>query len=215
MRKIETFTSCHCDQAEEYLAKDDRSDSSEDEFGDVKEDIQEEKSRLEEAEKNLALLKLQMEKYSGIIESIRGASKTKAKIGVSPSPPPNRNLQDERRTSHFEESSIALASLLSMQSMLPKFQVKPFNGDSAEPMFITGFKERVHNVLNDNARRMSILANCLSPALQRTYARELQRPDFYDRLLQSLEERYGQADRVSEACLDRLLSLPPTRDGDL
>ena len=82
-------------------------------------------------------------------------------------------------------------------------------------MFITGFKERVHNVLNDNARRMSILANCLSPALQRTYARELQRPDFYNRLLQALEERYGQADRVSEACLDRLLSLPPTRDGDL
>ena len=81
LRKIETFTSCHCDQAEEYLAKDDRSDSSEDEFGDVKEDIQEENSRLEEAEKNLALLKLQMEKYGGIIESIQGASKTKAKIG--------------------------------------------------------------------------------------------------------------------------------------
>ena len=81
LRKIATFTSCHCDQAEEYLVKDDRSDSSEDEFGDVKEDIQEEKSRLEEVEKNLALLKLQMEKYGGIIESIQGASKTKAKIG--------------------------------------------------------------------------------------------------------------------------------------
>ena len=98
---------------------------------------------------------------------------------------------------------------------LPKVKITPFDGNPINwQMFIANYMSLVHNSLSDDAVRLAMLREYLSPDVRESISETLYDPSLYAKALQELERVYGQPFLVSQAHLDTIASLPVLRDHD-
>ena len=102
-----------------------------------------------------------------------------------------------------------------MISLLPRHDIKPFNGDPLEwPIFIAAFKDVIHNVVPSDSQRLSMLRQLLKPEVQLDIGNTLNQPNMYWEALAELKNCYGHPHLVARAYMESLMKLPPVHDDD-
>jgi Protein of unknown function (DUF1759) len=103
----------------------------------------------------------------------------------------------------------------SLPGRLPKMELPKFYGDPREWLkFAAAFNTLVHSNSNDNAYRMAMLQQSLSPSVQQSIATYLVDPEFYPVALSELQSIYGDPTLIAETYLDELASLKAVPDND-
>uniref|UniRef100_A0A5S6R5R3 CCHC-type domain-containing protein n=1 Tax=Trichuris muris TaxID=70415 RepID=A0A5S6R5R3_TRIMR len=122
-------------------------------------------------------------------------------LSSTPAVPPTQSL-------HLCHSLLA--------SRLPKMEIPKFSGRARDwPMFITSFRQSVHDVLDSDADRLNILRELLSDGVKGSVSKYLYHPKCYQELLCVLERRYGNPQKIVHACLKSIEALPTWKDFDL
>jgi len=94
-------------------------------------------------------------------------------------------------------------------------KVEPFDGNPLNfPMFIGSFKALIHDQLPNDALRIAALRQHLVKEVRDTIADSLQVPSQYNFAVSRLYEEYGLDLVVSEAHIDKLLTLPDIQSDD-
>ena len=102
-----------------------------------------------------------------------------------------------------------------MAKRLPPVRIQPFNGDPQNwPMFSSDFRSTVHEVLELDADRLTVLRELLSPELMKSMARYLFDPALYDKAWEALENNYGKEAQIVESSLSAIDMLPCWKDYD-
>ena len=120
---------------------------------------------------------------------------------------PTLNPVEDRKPHHSE----------SRQSMLirrlPKTQIQPFDGNPMNwPLFSNVFQTSVHNVLEHDSDRLTILKELLNPSVRQTIARFLFNPSLYSKVWETLERNYGNPTLIIEAAYAAIDALPFWKD---
>uniref|UniRef100_A0A5S6QR19 CCHC-type domain-containing protein n=1 Tax=Trichuris muris TaxID=70415 RepID=A0A5S6QR19_TRIMR len=105
-----------------------------------------------------------------------------------------------------------------MQKLVPAASIEVFDGDSKGwPRFIAGFKSMVHDALSSDADRLAILAQLLSPRLREGFAGLLATPTMYHRVLEELQQLYGDPEATVQlqATATALLNVEPLHSDTL
>lgn len=79
-------------------------------------------------------------------------------------------------------------------------------------MFVKDFENSVHNVLDEDSERLTILQQLLSVDVRRHMARHLHDPALYQQAWNMLETRYGNPALIVEVSLAAKDALQPWRD---
>ena len=104
---------------------------------------------------------------------------------------------------------------LGLPGRLPKMEVPKFLGDPMEWLnFAAAFNTLVHQNSDDNAYRMAMLQQSLSPSVRKSIAMYLTDPDSYLTALSELREIYGNPLLVAEAHLEGLHTLTAVPDNN-
>ena len=110
------------------------------------------------------------------------------------------------------QSSISNSSL---PGRLPKMELPKLYGDPKEWLkFAAAFNTLVHSNSNDNAYRMAMLQQSLSPSVQESISVFLVAPECYPEALSELRSIYGDPILIAQTYLDELASLKAVPDGD-
>ena len=109
-------------------------------------------------------------------------------------PPPERRLSSQYNDSQPSRNNFYAGE--SRQSMLakrlPVVHIRPFHGDPNNwPIFAKDFKNSVHNILDEDSDRLTILQQLLSIDVRRQMARYLHDLALYQQAWNMLETRYG------------------------
>uniref|UniRef100_A0A5S6Q536 CCHC-type domain-containing protein n=1 Tax=Trichuris muris TaxID=70415 RepID=A0A5S6Q536_TRIMR len=95
-----------------------------------------------------------------------------------------------------------------LRRRLPKLEIPRFTGDPLEwPMFSSAFHQSVHSVLSSDADRLCILRELLAPEIRRSLAKYLYDPRQYNVAMEVLQRRYGDPQRLVQACLRSITAL--------
>ena len=103
----------------------------------------------------------------------------------------------------------------SLPGRLPKMELPKILGDPKEWLkFAAAFNTLVHSNSKDNAYRMAMLQQSLSPSVQQSISMYLVDPEFYPFALSELQNIYGDPNLIAQTYLDELASLNAVPDND-
>ncbi|KFD49167.1 hypothetical protein M513_09991 [Trichuris suis] len=103
-----------------------------------------------------------------------------------------------------------------LASRLPKMEIPKFSGRTRDwPVFITSFRQSVHDILDPDTDRLNILRELLDDDVKRSVSKYLYNPKCYEELMRILERRYGNPQRIIHACLKSIEALSTWKDFDL
>ncbi|KFD62161.1 hypothetical protein M514_03760 [Trichuris suis] len=95
-------------------------------------------------------------------------------------------------------------------------EIPKFSGRTRDwPMFITSFRQSVHDILDSDTERLNILRELLDDDVKRSVSKYLYNPKCYEELMRILERRYGNPQRIIHACLKSIEALSTWKDFDL
>ena len=107
--------------------------------------------------------------------------------------PTLNRVEDEKP--HFSETRQSM-----LIRRLPKTQIQPIDGNPMNwALFSNVFQTFVHNVLEHDSDRLTILKELLTPRVRQTIARFLFNPPLYSKAWETLERKYGNPALIIEA----------------
>ncbi|KAF0310732.1 39S ribosomal protein L17, mitochondrial [Amphibalanus amphitrite] len=117
----------------------------------------------------------------------------------------DRPRSDDRPARHHTDSA------------LPKLKLDQFSGSPLEwPRWSSLFRALVHNHRGlTDTERLAHLQSCLTGEAREAVSGLLCDADMYTEALSELERQFGNPGHVVRAAMNRLLTVPPTKDNDL